>query len=112
MIQRSQWDAEGVPEHLRQAVQVLNEALAIDTPAVTKLLDVDVPLSAEAAKRVLDHPTIIIGGTVEVPTLSGLGLLNGALSTEKFRICVTLDKEGAPYDKFDVCRVVEEDPPS
>lgn len=107
-LKRDQWDTEGVPESLRQAVRVLDQAIAIDRLAVTKALDIGVPLSEKSAKAFLAHPSIVVGGPSDDKChLSGLGLLNGILSTEKFRLCVHVDFDGAPYEKFDVVKVVE-----
>lgn len=101
---------------LDRAIEVLNEALAIDPLAITWLMTNRVPCNLEF----LNHPTIQVGwlpkdgsnpepGTPNVDdgnstlALGMIGLLNGIfgchLSGEGF-ICAEFDEVGGPISRF------------
>lgn len=98
----------GVPQPLRNAVKVLNEALDIDPAAVTRALDTSTVLSPESRVQFFAHPTIVCGGASdEVASLSGLGLINGIIGTDKLRLYVSMNRDGDVYNYFGVVSMEE-----
>lgn len=92
-----EYETRGVPHSLRRAVQVLNEALAIDRAVFSKVLNTAVAVSLETAKKVIDHPSIVLGSldsNGEVDAMSALGLLNGIFMTSRFRLCGWMYDDG------------------
>jgi hypothetical protein len=95
-----QYDSAGVPHPLRRAVQVLNEALAIDKANVSALLETFRVVEGDAVAKFSAHPTIVLGGDdPEVTHLSVLGLMQGFVLTERFRLCGWLDDDKT-YTEF------------
>jgi hypothetical protein len=102
-----QYHRLGVPMALQQAVRVLNEALKIDAGAVTVALETGVEIKGEALRGFLNHPSIVIrAGEEGKRALSGLGLLNGALMTKRFRLYVEFEDEDKQYKKFGIYEVL------
>lgn len=96
----------GVPVSIQKAVKVLNDALEIDAGAVTIALDTGAEIKGEALKKFESHFSIIVrdaGGGKSA--LAGLGLLNGALMTPRFRLYVECEDGEATYKKFGVYEV-------
>lgn len=96
-----QYDARGVPEPIRRAVRVINEALKINRRVVSDLLgDSRFPLDQASVDAFDAHHSIVLG---ETPTrsivLSGLGLIQGLVMTPRFRLCGWLEDDG-DYTEF------------
>ena len=105
LIDRSEWSKEGVPEHLQHAVAVLNEVNGLAAKELASLMHKSTWLSGNAQAFLLGHPTVVLCGSLDAPALSVLGLLNGVLATQEFRIagyCVT----GDTYDEFVIVKIV------
>lgn len=100
------YNSMGVPISLQRAVKVLNEALAIDADAVTAALETGVEVKGEALQKFRNHSSIIVRDTKGgKSSLAGLGLLNGALMTPRFRLYVECESEESTYKKFGVYEV-------
>jgi len=96
----------GVPMSLQRAVKVLNEALDIDADAVTVALETGVEIKGESLQKFRGHPSIIVRETKGGKSaLAGLGLLNGALMTPRFRLYVECESENSTYKKFGIYEV-------
>jgi len=64
-----------MPDPIRFAVELLNDALERDAQAVTQLVN----LRADCNERLAAHPTIKVQKYGDVHRIGILGLLNGAL---------------------------------
>lgn len=96
----------GVPMALQKAVKVLNEALVIDADAVTVALETGAEIKGEALQKFRGHPSIIVRETKNGKyALTGLGILNGALMTPRFRLYVECENEESTYKKFGIYEV-------
>lgn len=94
--------ARGVPQHLQHAVQVLNEALKIDALLISRLVETSAPVFGEVQMKLLEHPSIVIGEMEDVnrtPCLSVLGLINGLVLTDRFRVGGWFNDSGV-YEEF------------
>lgn len=107
-VPEEDWDRLGVPDSLRKAVKVLNEALEIDREGVSFLLDSSTALDGKQELLFIAHPTIILrpGADAGGSALSALGLLGGVVNTEEFRISGFCEHQDAPFSEFHVVRVV------
>lgn len=95
-----EYDFRGVPEPLRRAVQVLNEALEIDKRVVSDLLgDSRLPLDERSIVAFDAHPSIVLGEGQGTAVLSGLGLIQGLVMTPRFRLCGTYEDDNT-YTQF------------
>ena len=94
------WEDRGVPEHLRQAVRVLNEVLRLDPLKFTALVDRYEAFDGEAGQALLDHPTVVATEKHDRVFLGVLGLLNGAFANDVFRIGGLMDKMGGTFQEF------------
>jgi hypothetical protein len=95
-----EYDARGVPGPLRRAVQVLNEALAINRRVVSDLLgDSRFPLDEYSIAAFGDHPSIVLAEGRGTAVLSGLGLIQGLVMTPRFRLCGVYEDDDT-YTEF------------
>lgn len=75
-------------EEIIKAVKVLQKALVINEVAITKLLKHNVRCN----KALADHPTIQVAEQGNMLRLSPIGLINGLLDNDEWRICMCFDK--------------------
>lgn len=122
-VPKDEYTRRGVPKPLQKAVQVLNELIAIDAYAVSHALDHgDYMLSQEVAKKIEGHPSVILGefskptkpgteySSSGIPALSGLGVLNGIVGTEKFRLYVETGDDNWTYSHVGIKQVLDGEP--
>ena len=80
-------------EFIQQAIDVLNEALAIDPYAINALMKLEVVCHAGLGR----HPTIQVGAQQHRLTLRPLGLINGLFGADEDGwgfICMKTDEDG------------------
>lgn len=97
---------------IRQAVRVLNEALAADPDAIEELFGHRVQVNEVLA----DHPTIQVTGSIgEPPTMNVLGLINGLFGVDDRDwgfIASEHDNEKGRIERFVVLPDEPPEPPS
>lgn len=86
-------------DFLHSFVDTLNHALAKDYDATSKVMMTKVP----ANKSLITDSKIIVGGTDEEPTLSGLSLLNSMINTYcGKKIVAVIYNDDGNIQKFDI----------
>lgn len=103
VVPPEEYGARGVPDILVRAVNIINECIAIDAKAATEALncgDYAFPEMSQTYKKFEQHPSIVIGQVSArntLPCISGLGILNGILMTERFRLYIQTEDDDYLY---------------
>lgn len=100
-IEPREFHEHNIPPALITAMIVLNQALAISQNAVSNIFSYYVPLFYKEEKELESHPSIILGEDDRGhPALGVLGLLNGVVGNEDYRLAMSVDDSGYPVLRF------------
>ncbi len=102
-----------VPGLLRLVVDYLNELLAVDAGAVTRLLDQwEILVDGKAFEEALPQLVLRSVGPHGVVALTGLGILTGFCNSENFRLFAEFQNDKKPHGnitRFGVFHVTQEE---